>query len=92
MTFRLYSTKFFLQNSDLYEDIEFDEESQTASLKEDTMYDKSLKSIIIAHGNGVVTKWTTIFGSTTQRSVRLFGRWLFQNGNDITTMINPGCK
>ena len=52
MTFRLYSTKFFLQNSDLYEDIEFDEESQTASLKEDTMYDKSLKSIIIAHGNG----------------------------------------
>jgi len=52
VTFRLYSTKFFLQNSDLYEDIEFDEESQTASLKEDTMYDKSLKSVIIAHGNG----------------------------------------
>ena len=52
VTFRLYSTKYYLPDSDIYEDVIFNEKAQTASLKEDTAFDQTFKTIVIAHGNG----------------------------------------
>ena len=52
VTFRLYSTKYYRPDSDIYEDVIFNEKTQTASLKEDTVFDQTFKTIVIAHGNG----------------------------------------
>ena len=57
--FRLFSTKFpgskslleWEDATDSEERILFDEDTQTASLVEDTMFDPTLKTIVVAHGN-----------------------------------------
>ena len=52
VNFRLYTTKSYQPDSDIYEEVLFDEENQTASLVEDTNFDGSLETVVIAHGNG----------------------------------------
>ena len=57
--FRLFSTKFpgskslleWEDATDSEERILFDEDTQTASLVEDTKFDPTLKTIVVAHGN-----------------------------------------
>ena len=57
--FKLFSTKFpgskslldWENATDAEERILFDEETQTATLIENTMFDPSLKTIVTAHGN-----------------------------------------
>ena len=60
VTFRLFSTKLpgskplkdWPQAKDSFEDIAYDEDTNTASLKEGTRFDPNLKTIVTAHGNG----------------------------------------
>ena len=46
--FRVFSTK----QDCTYRNIKYHEDTQTASLKDDSFFDKNLKTKIIAHGNG----------------------------------------
>ena len=52
VTFKLYSTKFYQPDQNIYENIKFDETTKTASLKQGSMYDDSLNTLVVAHGNG----------------------------------------
>ena len=60
VTFRLFSTKLpgslplkdWPQALDSFEDIAYDEDTNTASLIEGTRFDPNLKTIVTAHGNG----------------------------------------
>ena len=59
VTFKLYSTKFpgakslseWSEANDAEEDIIYDDETNTAKLINGTMFDPSLKTIVVAHGN-----------------------------------------
>ena len=52
VTFKPYSTKFYQPDQNVYENIKFDETTKTASLKQGSMYDDSLKTLVVPHGNG----------------------------------------
>ena len=60
IAFRIYSTKH-ATNKCKFRNIEFDEDTQTASLKDESFFDKNLKTKIIAHGNGGCWKTAKFF-------------------------------
>ena len=55
--FRVFSTKQHCT----YRDIEYNEDTETASLKDESFFDKNLKTKIIAHGNGGCWKTAKFF-------------------------------
>ena len=61
--FRIFSTKHASHDC-TYRDIEYDEDTQTASLKDESFFDKNLKLKIIAHGNGGCWKTVNFFCNT----------------------------
>ena len=58
--FRIFSTKE-ASNNCAYRNIKFDEDTGTASLRDESFFDNNLKTKIIAHGNGGCWKTVEFF-------------------------------